>query len=180
MLNFERLWSNAGHFSLALAKSAKTTTWIWDLHADAHDFDFPINLHQASSHRLTLAANLAHLSVVLLWLAGMHFHGAYLSNVTAWQSDPTHCIPSASFVWSIVGQDVLNSDVGSYFQGQYITSGLFHLWRSQGLVTSIHLKYASSAALIGSIACLLGSYFHQHIGFQMVHWFRKFKSTCYS
>ena len=91
MLNFERLWSNAGHFSLALAKSAKTTTWIWDLHADAHDFDFPINLHQASSHRLTLAANLAHLSVVLLWLAGMHFHGAYLSNVTAWQSDPTHC-----------------------------------------------------------------------------------------
>jgi photosystem I P700 chlorophyll a apoprotein A1 len=28
-----------GHFSRTLAKGPKTTTWIWNLHADAHDFD---------------------------------------------------------------------------------------------------------------------------------------------
>lgn len=28
-----------GHFSRTLAKGPNTTTWIWNLHADAHDFD---------------------------------------------------------------------------------------------------------------------------------------------
>ncbi|MEL6129077.1 MAG: photosystem I core protein PsaA, partial [Cyanobacteria bacterium J06628_4] len=35
---FER-WGKPGHFSRTLARGPKTTTWIWDLHADAHDFD---------------------------------------------------------------------------------------------------------------------------------------------
>ena len=33
------LWSKAGHFNKALSKGAKTTTWIWNLHDYAHDFD---------------------------------------------------------------------------------------------------------------------------------------------
>ena len=36
--NFEK-WAKPGHFSRTLAKGPKTTTWIWNLHADAHDFD---------------------------------------------------------------------------------------------------------------------------------------------
>lgn len=32
-------WATPGHFSRTLAKGPKTTTWIWNLHADAHDFD---------------------------------------------------------------------------------------------------------------------------------------------
>jgi len=32
-------WAQPGHFSRTLAKGPKTTTWIWNLHADAHDFD---------------------------------------------------------------------------------------------------------------------------------------------
>ena len=28
-----------GHFSRTLSKGPNTTTWIWNLHADAHDFD---------------------------------------------------------------------------------------------------------------------------------------------
>jgi len=32
-------WAKPGHFSRTLAKGPKTTTWIWNLHADAHDFD---------------------------------------------------------------------------------------------------------------------------------------------
>jgi len=32
-------WAKPGHFSRTLAKGPNTTTWIWNLHADAHDFD---------------------------------------------------------------------------------------------------------------------------------------------
>ena len=32
-------WSKPGHFSRVLSKGPNTTTWIWNLHADAHDFD---------------------------------------------------------------------------------------------------------------------------------------------
>ena len=36
--SFER-WGKPGHFDRTLARGPKTTTWIWNLHADAHDFD---------------------------------------------------------------------------------------------------------------------------------------------
>ena len=32
---FEK-WAKPGPFSRTLAKGPKTTTWIWNLHADAH------------------------------------------------------------------------------------------------------------------------------------------------
>ena len=32
-------WARPGHFSRTIAKGPETTTWIWNLHADAHDFD---------------------------------------------------------------------------------------------------------------------------------------------
>ena len=40
--SFEK-WAKPGHFSRTLAKGPKTTTWIWNLHADAHDFDSQTN-----------------------------------------------------------------------------------------------------------------------------------------
>ena len=36
--SFEK-WAKPGHFSRTLSKGPATTTWIWNLHADAHDFD---------------------------------------------------------------------------------------------------------------------------------------------
>ncbi|KAJ3668329.1 hypothetical protein LUZ61_022580 [Rhynchospora tenuis] len=36
--SFEQ-WAKPGHFSRTIAKGPDTTTWIWNLHADAHDFD---------------------------------------------------------------------------------------------------------------------------------------------
>ena len=42
----------------------------------------------------------------------MYFHGARFSNYEAWLSDPTHIKPSAQVVWPIVGQEILNGDVG--------------------------------------------------------------------
>jgi len=45
----------------------------------------------------------------------MAFHGARFSNYGAWLSDPTHIKPSAQVVWPIVGQEILNGDVGGGF-----------------------------------------------------------------
>ena len=33
------LFGKPGHFDRSLAKGPKTTTWVWNLHANAHDFD---------------------------------------------------------------------------------------------------------------------------------------------
>ena len=40
--SFEK-WAQPGHFSRNLSKGPSTTTWIWNLHADAHDFDSHTN-----------------------------------------------------------------------------------------------------------------------------------------
>jgi len=161
--DFLQLWSKAGQFSIALSKGAKTTTWIWNLHSDAHDFFIqPISL----ARRKVFSSSLAHLSLLFFWLGGMHFHGAYFTNYCAWSKDPKHCLPSAVTTLPLAG-DILNSDVGGYFQGYSITSGFFQLWRSMGMVSTIHLKYASTASLIATIICIGGSYFHMHISFDI-------------
>mmetsp|Transcript_110566 Transcript_110566/g.268754 ORF Transcript_110566/g.268754 Transcript_110566/m.268754 type:complete len:314 (+) Transcript_110566:341-1282(+) len=106
----------------------------------------------------------------------MHFHGAYFSNYSAWLKDPKHSLPSAHLVWPLVGQDILNSDVGGYLQGIYITSGFFQLWRSEGLMTQVHLKYACCASLIGTIISCGGSYYHMHVKWSSSSFNKKFKS----
>ena len=156
-------WSKAGHFNKALSKGPKTTTWIWNLHSDAHDFDMQQSWSSSVIRRKVFSSNKAHLSLVFFWISGMHFHGAYFSNYDIWLKDPKHYLPSALSVWSFIAQDILNSDIGNYFQGIHITSGIFQLWRSTGIIRQIHLKYACSASLIGTIISLGGSYFHMHI-----------------
>jgi len=169
------LWSKAGHFNKALSKAPKTTTWIWNLHSDAHDFDVQQS-SVALIARKVFSSNLAHLSLVFFWIGGMHFHGAYFSNYGAWLKDPKHCLPSAHKVWSLVGQDILNSDVGGSFQGIYIGSGIFQLWRSEGIVTQVHLKYACAASLIGTIISCGGSYYHMHQSWSTTSFYKKFKA----
>jgi photosystem I P700 chlorophyll a apoprotein A1 len=159
-----RVWSQSGsgHFNKALAKGPKTTTWIWNLHADAHDFQQSSSESTAGSvGAKVFSSGLAHISIVFFWLGGMHFHGAYFSNYSAWLKDPK--TPGAQLVWSLVGQDIMNQDLGGYFQSIRITSGFFQLWRSEGIVTQVHLKYAAAAALIGTIVTLWAAYFHMHI-----------------
>ena len=91
-------WARPGHFSRTIAKGPDTTTWIWNLHADAHDFDsHTSDLEEIS--RKVFSAHFGQLSIIFLWLSGMYFHGARFSNYEAWLSDPTHIGPSgASFV----------------------------------------------------------------------------------
>jgi photosystem I P700 chlorophyll a apoprotein A1 len=80
--SFEK-WAKPGHFSRTLAKGPKTTTWIWNLHADAHDFDSQTKSLEDISRKI-FSAHFGQLAIIFLWLGGMHFHGAYFSNYTAW------------------------------------------------------------------------------------------------
>jgi photosystem I P700 chlorophyll a apoprotein A1 len=69
----------------------------------------------------------------------MYFHGARFSNYEAWLTDPTHIKPSAQIVYAVVGQEILNGDVGGGFQGIQITSGFFQLWRGSGITSELQL-----------------------------------------
>jgi len=58
-----------GHFSRTLAKGPNTTTWIWNLHADAHDFDsHTSDLEEIS--RKVFSAHFGQLGVIFIWLSG--------------------------------------------------------------------------------------------------------------
>ena len=146
--SFEK-WAKPGHFSRTLAKGPKTTTWIWNLHADAHDFDSQTNSLEDVSRKI-FSAHFGQLAVIFLWLSGMHFHGAYFSNYLAWLNNPTSIKPSAQVVWPIVGQEILNADVGGNFQGVQITSGFFQLWRAEGITSEIQLYWTAIGALVMS------------------------------
>ena len=148
-----RLWSKAGHLSKALSKG-HFTTWIWNLHDHAHSSDTNLTL---GFTRKVASSSFGHLSLVFFWMSGMHFHGAYFSNYDIWLKDPKHYLPSSHLVWCLIGQDILNDHLGQYFSGMGITSGIFQLWRSEGIITHIDLKYACSASVISNILCTSGS-----------------------
>ena len=58
-----------GHFSRTLSKGPNTTTWIWNLHADAHDFDsHTSDLEEIS--RKVFSAHFGQLGLILIWLSG--------------------------------------------------------------------------------------------------------------
>jgi photosystem I P700 chlorophyll a apoprotein A1 len=135
--SFEK-WGKPGHFDRTLAKGPKTTTWIWNLHADAHDFDSHTSDLEDISRKI-FSAHFGHLAVVFIWLSGMYFHGAKFSNFEAWMTNPTGIKPSAQVVWPIFGQEILNADVGGGFQGIQITSGLFQMWRAAGITNGFQL-----------------------------------------
>jgi hypothetical protein len=70
--SFEK-WAKPGHFSRTLAKGPKTTTWIWNLHADAHDFDSQTNSLEDISRKI-FSAHFGQLAIIFFWVSGMHFH----------------------------------------------------------------------------------------------------------
>ncbi|KAL5067373.1 hypothetical protein RYX36_018260 [Vicia faba] len=74
--SFEQ-WAKPGHFSRTIAKRPDTTTWIWNLHVDAHDFDsHTSDLEEIS--RKVFSAHFGQLSIIFLWLSGMYFHALML------------------------------------------------------------------------------------------------------
>jgi len=172
--SFEK-WAQPGHFSRTLAKGPKTTTWIWNLHADAHDFDSHTSSLEDISRKI-FSAHFGQLSIIFLWLSGMYFHGARFSNYSAWLSNPTAIKPSAQVVWPIVGQEILNGDVGGGFQGVQVTSGFFQLWRASGITSEVELYWSALAGLIMSGLMLFAGWFHYHKAAPKLEWFQNAES----
>jgi photosystem I P700 chlorophyll a apoprotein A1 len=172
--SFER-WAQPGHFDRTLARGPKTTAWIWNLHALAHDFDTHTSDLEEISRKI-FAAHFGHLAVVTIWLSGMIFHGAKFSNYEAWLSDPLNVKPSAQVVWPIVGQDILNGDVGGGFHGIQITSGLFQVWRGWGITNSFQLYVTAIGGLVLAGLFLFAGWFHYHKRAPKLEWFQNVES----
>jgi len=172
--SFER-WGKPGHFSRTLAKGPKTTTWIWDLHADAHDFDSHTSDLEDISRKI-FSAHFGHLAVIFIWLSGMYFHGAKFSNYEAWLTNPTGIKPSAQVVWPIFGQEILNGDVGGGFHGIQITSGLFQMWRANGITNGFELYCTAIGALVMAGLMLFAGWFHYHKAAPKLEWFQNVES----
>lgn len=62
--SFEK-WAKPGHFSSTLSKGPTTTTWIWNLHADAHDFDAQTTDLEDISRKL-FSAHFGQLGVIFI------------------------------------------------------------------------------------------------------------------
>ena len=172
--SFEK-WAKPGHFSRQLAKGPTTTTWIWNLHADAHDFDSHTSSLEEVSRKI-FSAHFGQLSIIFLWLSGMYFHGARFSNYVAWLSNPISIKPSAQVVWPIVGQEILNADVGGGFQGVQITSGFFQLWRASGITNETELYATAIGGLIMSVLMIFAGWFHYHKAAPKLEWFQNVES----
>nr|YP_010156007.1 photosystem I P700 apoprotein A1 [Cumathamnion serrulatum]QQY85244.1 photosystem I P700 apoprotein A1 [Cumathamnion serrulatum] len=172
--SFEK-WAKPGHFARTLAKGPSTTTWIWNLHADAHDFDSHTNSLEEISRKI-FSAHFGQLAIIFLWLSGMYFHGAKFSNYIAWLNNPTLIKPSAQIVWPIVGQEILNADVGGGFQGIQITSGFFQLWRASGITTEFELYATAIGGLFMSILMVIAGWFHYHKAAPKLEWFQNVES----
>jgi len=172
--SFEK-WAKPGHFSRSLAKGPKTTTWIWNLHADAHDFDLQAKSLEDVSRKI-FSAHFGQLAIIFLWISGMHFHGAYFSNYTAWLMNPLQIKPSAQSVWPVVGQEILNADVGGNFQGIQITSGYFQIWRAEGVTTQQQLYCISLGSLAMAGLMLFAGWFHYHKAAPKLEWFQNAES----
>jgi len=172
--SFER-WAKPGHFDRTLARGPKTTTWIWNLHALSHDFDSHTSDLEDVSRKI-FSAHFGHLAVVFIWLSGMYFHGARFSNYEAWLTNPTGIKPSAQVVWPIVGQQILNADVGGGFHGIQITSGLFYVWRAAGFTNTFQLYVTAIGGLVMAALMLFAGWFHYHKRAPKLEWFQNAES----
>jgi photosystem I P700 chlorophyll a apoprotein A1 len=172
--SFEK-WAQPGHFSRTLAKGPKTTTWIWNLHADAHDFDSQTSSLEDVSRKI-FSAHFGQLAIIVLWISGMFFHGARFSNYSAWLTNPTTIKPSTQVVWPIVGQEILNGDVGGGFQGVQVTSGFFQIWRAAGITSEIELYWTALGGMLLSGILVFAGWFHYHKAAPKLEWFQNAES----
>ena len=172
--SFEK-WAQPGHFSRTLAKGPKTTTWIWNLHADAHDFDSQTSSLEDISRKI-FSAHFGQLAIIFIWVSQAYFHGARFSNYSAWLSNPTTVKPSAQVVWPVVGQEVLNGDVGGGFAGVQITSGWFHIWRASGITNETELYWTAIGGMFMAALMVFAGWFHYHKAAPKLEWFQNAES----
>jgi photosystem I P700 chlorophyll a apoprotein A1 len=153
-----------------MGQACTSTTWLWNLHADAHDFRAQTSDLENISRRI-FASHFGHLSLVFAWLSGMYFSGARFSNFEAWLHDPTRIRPSSQVAWVGLNQDVLNGDQGGGIAAIRITSGFFHLWRGAGILSEAQLFDTALIALVFAWFMLGAGWFHYHRSVPTLAWF---------
>jgi photosystem I P700 chlorophyll a apoprotein A1 len=169
------LWPNVGHYSSSLAKSSKTTTWLWNFYIIIYDFESQISKPNLTSKIFT--SNLDYIILTSIWLGGTYFYKIHYSNYSTWLISPKNILSSVYLIWFIINQNIFNMDLGSYYSGKVISSGLFHLWMSEGILCQHHLKLASIIHLILSSILLIGGFIHFYINSKIIKIFSKIKLT---
>ncbi len=151
---------------------ATSTTWVWGLHADAHDFNQQLVSNSRIAARI-FATHFGHLSVVSAWFAASLVAGARFSNYSAWLSDPFGVKPTAQVVYLGSGGlgDTFNGDAGSGTAGLRVTSGLFSVWRAAGISSQSQLFGASVAFLALAVLLLVAGWYHHHLAQPEGRWF---------
>lgn len=157
------------------SKGGASTSWVWDLHSTSNDLSS--GAPASTSARSIFSSGLAHLSIVLIWLSLLDLSGGYCSNYSSWLLDPRSIVPSSHLVWSLLGQDILNSYLGGSYEGLPILSGLFYLWRSIGVSSPAYLKYCSVALSTLSLFFVFLAYIFQHVLFVRSYSFSSRSST---
>lgn len=173
-IDFAKL-DKPGFWSSKLSKGPKTTTWIWNLHADAHDFDVHTGDAEEATRKI-FSAHFGHLAVIFIWMSAAFFHGARFSNYSGWLADPTHVKPGAQQVWAIVGQEMLNGDLGANYNGIQISSGIFHMWRAWGITNESELMALAIGAVVMAALMLHAGIFHYHKAAPKMEWFQDVES----
>jgi photosystem I P700 chlorophyll a apoprotein A1 len=158
-----------------MSKGPKQTSWIWDLHANAHDFDEQAKTIEDVSRKV-FSAHFGQLSVIFIWLSQAYFHGAKFSNYSAWLENPTTVVQSSQVVWRLVGQEILNENISEDFFGLGVTSGFFELWRGAGITTESQLFWTSIGSLIMALLMGFAGWFHYHKRAPRLAWFQKVES----
>ncbi|CAN7099828.1 unnamed protein product, partial [Brassica rapa subsp. narinosa] len=176
--------------SRTIAKGPDTTTWIWNLHADAHDFDsHTSDLEEIS--RKVFSAHFGQLSIIFLWLSGMYFHGARFSNYEAWLrphysshltwiQDPLHVRPIAHAIWDPhFGQPAVEAFTrgGALGTVNIAYSGVYQWWYTIGLRTNEDLYTGALFLLFLSALSLIGGWLHLQPKWKpRVSWFKNAES----
>ena len=91
-------------------------------------------------------------------------------------NDPINVKQSSQVVWPIVGQEILNGDVGGNFQGVQTTSGWFQMWRAEGITSEVELYWIAIGGLIMSAVMLFAGWFHYHKAAPRLAWFQNAES----
>ena len=155
-----------------MTRDVSSTSWLWSLHADAHDFPSQVGLNGLVAARI-FATHFGHLSIVAAWFSAITFSGSRYSNYMAWLADPFTVKPSAQIVYAGLNhvQDVINGDQGASTSGLRITSGVFQAWRSAGLTSSEQLFTVSIAFLVFAVIMLGAGWYHRHQAVPSSSWF---------
>jgi photosystem I P700 chlorophyll a apoprotein A1 len=154
-------WSEVyGGVGFQSSISKGTTTIIWNLHANPHDFSSSTPYEES---RKVLSSNIAHLSVVCVWLSSIFYVGAYFSNFDSWLMSPAFTPQSSQVVSDVFGQGSLNNDFSYSAYGIRILSGVFNVWLSWGVVSSSQLKFLSVLSALAAGLFLGGGFLSMHL-----------------